>query len=73
LVNKPIRITVNWINGELPDEINKIQFTAKAGINLVPLDSSPRWLLAEKISVLSIEAFNDFDIKEIKLLNRENL
>ncbi len=48
-------LVIRWIDETYPDEVNQIQFRAMPGVNIVPLDSSPRWLLADSISSLQIE------------------
>jgi hypothetical protein len=72
-IDKSAELKISWINGELPREENNIAFIGHKGINLVPLDSAPRWLLAEKITSITISSDNMiFSIKEAKLLDRKN-
>jgi hypothetical protein len=73
---KTIYLTIRWVNEELPSsEINEVRFIAHKGINLVPVEASPRWLLAEKIVSLTIS--NDkkerFSIKDAKIFDRTKI
>jgi hypothetical protein len=69
---KKITVKVNWIDEELPQENNNIAFMGHPGINLIPLDSSPRWLLADNISSITISSNDNFIIKNAKILDRKN-
>ena len=52
--DKEIPCTVYWRN-ELPDTgKNYVTFIARSGTHIVPLDSSPRWLMAGSISALGV-------------------
>jgi hypothetical protein len=66
------QLTVKWTNLEFPNEVNEVQFIAHVGINLIPLDSAPRWLLAGEISSITISSVHDkkFNIKQMYLLDR---
>jgi hypothetical protein len=72
-----IYLSINWINEQLPKgEINEVRFIAHKGINLVPVDAAPRWLLADKISSLTISATKKdkfFVIKKLKLFDRTKI
>lgn len=45
---------IRWIDETLPSEVNRISFIARKGTNIVPLDASPRWLLARSIVSLVV-------------------
>ena len=47
-------VEVRWVDEALPGEMNRIQFIARNGTLIVPLDASPRWLLAHSIASLTI-------------------
>jgi hypothetical protein len=47
-------VEVRWVDQALPSEVNKIQFIARNGTNIIPVDASPRWLLAQSIISLTI-------------------
>jgi hypothetical protein len=71
-----IPLTVRWNDAGLPDSNSKMNFTARNGVHLVPLDSAPRWLLAEDIRSVMVDARCEscsFEIKAIKLLTRPHL
>jgi hypothetical protein len=64
---------VGWVNDELPDEINELGFMAIKGINLVPMDAAPRWLLADEISLIRItmDDGRQFRVRKIKIFGRK--
>ncbi|MDR2708858.1 MAG: hypothetical protein LBC07_02665 [Elusimicrobiota bacterium] len=68
-------LKISWINNDLPNEINEIVFIAHKGINLVPIDAAPRWLLAKRIGSIKIESDDKtlFSIKNIKLFDRTKI
>ncbi|MDR1952198.1 MAG: hypothetical protein LBQ37_01630 [Elusimicrobiota bacterium] len=65
-------MTINWINDEFPNEINEVCFIAHKGINLVPVEAAPRWLLADKIKsvIISRDDGKEFSVNEVKIFNR---
>jgi hypothetical protein len=66
----PLEIT--WHNADWPDETNKITFTARNGLNLIPLDAAPRWLLADTITTVTLATQDTpFAIRTIRLLQRD--
>lgn len=55
-----------------------IQFNPKPGMQLVPLDAAPRWLLAKRISTIQValdntSACTDFMLKDIALFQRSQV
>ena len=55
-----------------------IQFNPKPGMQLVPLDAAPRWLLAKRISTIQValdntSACTDFMLKDIALYQRSQV
>jgi hypothetical protein len=72
LKGEAISMQVSWENMDFPNENNHVEFIAHNGINLIPLSSSPRWLLADKIGIIKILNPSDrkFKLGKIKLLKR---
>lgn len=65
-------LVVQWDNADWPGEANCLRFTAHDGWNIIPLDSLPRWLLAENIVSLSIRSDDGraFTISQAELYGR---
>jgi len=68
--SEPFPVEIIWSDRDWPGETNKIRFTARRGLNLVPLDAAPRWLLADDISQLTAISQLPFSINTCRLLNR---
>lgn len=72
----PQSFEVTWQSPSLsPDQKTTVQFDAKKGRLLVPLDAVPSWLLATKISQLQLKllapnACRDFSITNVQLFQR---
>jgi hypothetical protein len=70
-------LSITWVNDEIPnDEINEVRFIAHKGINLIPLEASPRWLLAGKISSLTVKASDankSFIIRKAQVFDRTKI
>jgi hypothetical protein len=66
----PLRIS--WKTGNGPDQGGQMFFKAGTGMHIVPLDASPRWLLAAEILSLTIEAQDEepFSVREAVLHSR---
>jgi hypothetical protein len=71
--NPKSHITIQWESKYHPNEKNQIQFTAINGVNIVPLDASPRWLLAEGIDTIIIKHTSNVEISELSLYQRPYL
>ncbi len=61
-----------------PNPNTSIQFNPQPGMQLVPLDAAPRWLLAKGISTIQIalenpSACTDFMLKDITLFQRSQV
>ncbi|MBM0741019.1 hypothetical protein JOY44_05200 [Phormidium sp. CLA17] len=60
-----------------PDPNISIQFKPRPGMQLVPLDAAPRWLLAKGISTIQVALDNpactDFMLKDIALFQRSEV
>jgi hypothetical protein len=52
--NLESNVELRWVDETLPAEVNRIQFIARNGTHIIPLDASPRWLLARSITSLTI-------------------
>jgi hypothetical protein len=61
-------IRLQWVDETLPTEVNQIQFKAYNGTNIVPLDASPRWLLARSLTSLTINIAS-FQTSQMELKN----
>jgi hypothetical protein len=71
---RQMSLTVEWHDAGIPAGDNRVSFMAYNGINLVPLDASPRWLLADQLEFVSVETAGvDIEIKAMKLLTRPHL
>ncbi|SET56497.1 hypothetical protein [Thorsellia anophelis] len=74
---KEVKFQITWSDDmdSKNSEQNKLFFTADDGFLIIPLDSSPRWYLLEKIKNLNIELITpqeceSFFIKNISLRKR---
>jgi hypothetical protein len=47
-------MSVHWEDGSLPEANNRMRFMAGRGVLIIPLDASPRWLLARSINSLTL-------------------
>jgi hypothetical protein len=77
---KPIGMKVYWGSQTtgVPSEKTGVQFSARNGKIVVPLDAAPRWLLAEgvnaiQINLLGLPPGQRFSIKNVALFQRTGI
>lgn len=76
-VRPDVKFRISWtdINNGSADDISNVLFTAENGVLIIPLDSSPLWLMRKHIAQLHIkleapQVCYSFRLKDVKLMQR---